>query len=609
MDVMSIKVAGPAGSGVKSIGLLLQKTLQRLKFSTFGYTEYPSLIRGGNNMFQVDFACHQINSSNSKANILVCLDKPSMDLHKKDLSSNALIIYDPGEADEKVIEEIKAQSPGIIFLGVNIANVLKENNIPPIMENSMQLGLIMAVCKLDISALESTISWIFKAKSAEIIEQNKKAAHLGKDVGVEAMKSRPELDNFERLTQCQNSSNEADKNNLSSSDKMVLTANDACGLGFIAGGGKLYSAYPMTPSTNLLHYLAKHGPKKGIVVRQAATEIEAIGVAVGASYAGARAMVGTSGGGMDLMTEFLSMCGIAEVPLVLVNAQRSGPGTGLPTWQEQSDLNMAKNSGHGEFPRIVLAPGDPEEAYYMTVTALNFADKYQLPVIVLTDKHVCESFYTVNKFKQVEIDHGLTIVNEEMLAAILQKYKITDKKKGNFKRYADILASGVSPRTIPGVKGGVHLCSSDEHDEFGYSTESGEVRNVQQAKRLRKEEAILEELYSEKCPEAYQIYGKDTAELLVVGWGSTKGAILDAIKASPEIAFMQIKYLYPMNHQKLGEIMRKYQKIILVENNSTGQLKNDLILSGIVPDEVILKYDGKPFFADELHGIFSGMIK
>jgi len=338
-----------------------------------------------------------------------------------------------------------------------------------------------------------------------------------------------------------------------------------------------------------LHYLALHGPERGIVVRQASNEIEAIGVAMGASNGGVRAMVGTSGGGMDLMTEFISMLGIAEIPLVIINAQRSGPATGLPTWQEQSDLNMAKYAGHGEYPRIVCAPGDPYEAYVMTQECLNLADVYQIPVIMLTDKHVAESFYTTPKFPHpIPINRGKLIINEE------------DIKEKPFLRYSLDTPDGISPRTVPGLKGGIFLASSDEHSQEGYSTEDGNVRIDQQSKRLKKNEAII------KAINNFEYYGEKDADVLIISWGSTKGAIIDSItelnedKSSKKFGFLQIKYLFPLNYEKLSKLASKYKKVILVENNSTGQLLPDLRLAGINPDSMALRFDGKPFFKDEL---------
>ncbi|MBN1374083.1 2-oxoacid:acceptor oxidoreductase subunit alpha [Candidatus Dojkabacteria bacterium] len=581
MNRFSIKIGGPAGAGIKSIGLLLQKTLQTLGFYTFGYTEYPSLIRGGHNTFQVDFSVEPIASSTQKIDILLALDEETLEIHIPELSPNGVIIYD------KTLQFPETDRKDLQILALPIKETLEQNKYPAIMQNSVQMGVIMATCDYPIDALNKTLSKIFAHKSEDIIKSNQAAAKLGFDL-VEGTK----LDIKTGLKLPENPH-----------ESLVLTANEACALSFISSGGKFYSAYPMTPATNILHYLAKHGPQKGVVVRQSATEIEAIGVALGASFGGLRSMVGTSGGGYDLMTEFVSVLGISEIPMVIINAQRTGPATGLPTWQEQSDLNMVKFSSHGEFPRIVIAPGDPEEAYELTAEALNMADKYQCPVIILTDKHVAESFYDTPEFKPVKVDRGKLITSEKDIPK-------------NFLRYTTDTHDGITSRTIPGLKDGIYVANSDEHSEEGYSTEDMEMRIKQQDKRMKKVAAIKSDL-----PQP-EITGPKNAKTLIIGWGSTKGAIEDAIKqlnngaseqsgneAVGQFAFLQLKYLYPLDHEKLGNLLRPYKKLILIENNSTGQLKDDLALAGRKPDHVILRYDGKPFFVDELVEQLTNLIK
>lgn len=574
---IAIKVAGPAGSGIKSIGLMLQKSFQRLGLYTFGYTEYPSLIRGGHNTFQVDVSTQPVNSSTQKIDILLALNPESITLHIDEINKGGVLI-----ADKTIVptdtSSIKKQN--IHLIDLNIKEVLEKNEIPLIMQNSLQLGVIMAICNLGLDSLFEAIDWTFEKKGDDVKNNNKKAA----SIGYELVEGTSKDIDFTIIPP------------KSKQEYMVITANEANALGFIAGKGQFYSAYPMTPSTNLLHYLALHGPERGIVVRQASNEIEAVGVAMGASNGGVRAMVGTSGGGMDLMTEFISMLGIAEIPLVIINAQRTGPATGLPTWQEQSDLNMAKYAGHGEYPRIVCAPGDPYEAYIMTQECLNLADIYQIPVIMLTDKHVAESFYTTPIFPQpIAVERGKLITTEEGI------------KENHFLRYKSDTPNGISPRTVPGMKNGIFLASSDEHSEEGYSTEDGNVRIVQQSKRLKKGDKILKEINN------FEYYGDKNADVLIIGWGSTKGAILDSIselneeQSGTKYGFLQVKYLFPLNHEKLSQIASKHSKIVLVENNSTGQLLPDLKLAGISPHSMILRFDGKPFFKDELTAELSAL--
>jgi len=574
---ISILVAGPAGAGIKSIGFLLQKTLQHSGFNTFGYTEYPSLIRGGHNTFQVDYSLSKINSSSTKIDILVALDQESVTTHIDSLKKDGVIII-----DQSLLEFVTPSNQQKI-ISLPIDKTLEDNDIPAIMKNVFEIGVIMAISDFPMSKLKKTINWKFGSKGKAIVDANIKAAL----VGYKLVEGTP---------------NDT-KKGLIMPDKiketLVLSANEACGLAFIAAGGKFYSAYPMTPATNILHYLAKHGASKGILVRQASTEIEAIGVAAGASFAGARSMVGTSGGGLDLMAEFMSLLGICELPLVIIDAQRVGPATGLPTWQEQSDLNIAKYSAHGEFPRIVVAPGDAEETYYLLAKSLDLADKYQLPIIFLTDKHIAESFFTVNIFKDIDNPDRGKLANEKQLTKYINEYA--------FPRYKDAENDGISTRSIPGQKGGIYVCNSDEHTKEGYSTENGEIRIQQQNKRQRKLERLTKELPTPI------VHSYSSTETVIVGWGSTKGAIMDTqkqlITERIYVDFIQFQYLLPLNYNKITQLFGRYKNVILVENNSTGQLLNDLKLSDVNVNHVITKYDGKPFFFEELVNIIKSKLK
>ncbi len=561
---LAIRVGGKAGQGVKSVGKLIQKYLQELGFYTFGYLGYPSLIRGGYNFYQIDFSLHPLQASKKEAEIYIPLSPDALEKAAPFLTPQTTILLDP-----KLSPPPSSQQP---LINLNLSPLLKENNIPPIMINTALVGSLAKVLNYPLNPLEATIKKVYKEKPALVIKDNLKAAELGYSLDLQwrgkAILPPPE----------------------EKADLLTLSGNEAIALGFIAGGGKFYTAYPMTPSTNILHYLTKVADKKKIIVRQASTEIEAIGSALGASYAGARSMVATSGGGVDLMSEFISLAGIAEVPLVLVDAQRTGPGTGLPTWQEQGDLNLARHAGHGEFPRLVIAPGDPEEAYLLTQEALNLAERYQMPVILLSDKHLSESVYSCRREfflkNQIEIEKG------KIVSQIKEKYFL-------YPRYD--LKQTISPRPLPGTPNGLHTTNSDEHNEYGQSIESEPLREKMQAKRLKKLELLKNELPLPK------IYGPRRAKTALIGWGSTKGSILEAQEylqkeKNKALDFIHFTYLYPLDYQRLEKTLANYSNFILIENNSTGQLQKDLFQMGIRPNQlkVVLKDDGEPFFVDEL---------
>ncbi len=570
---ISVRVGGAAGQGVKSVGKLIQKYFQELNFFTFGYLGYPSLIRGGYNFYQVDFAPAPIETSTSQADIFIPLDKKALAKISSNSSFKGTILYDSNLS--------RTGLAGRTAVKIGLTDELAKNKIPQIMINTALVGCLAKLFGYPFQPLESVIKKIYKNKPKLVIKDNLKAARLGYNFNLQTSfkKSlaliKPQLKN-----------------------KLVLSGNEAIALGFIAGGGKFYTAYPMTPATNILHYLTRVGPKKKIVVRQASTEIEAIGSALGASYAGARSMIATSGGGIDLMSEFISLAGMMEIPLVIVDAQRVGPATGLPTWQEQSDLNIAKHAGHGEFPRLVIAPGDAGQAFYLTQEALNLADEYQMPVIILSDKHLSESIYTLEK--DYITGRYLKIKRGKIISQIDKEYFL-------YPRYD--LKQTISPRPLPGSSNGLYIANSDEHNQYGQSLESDPVRIEMQSKRLKKMTILKKKL---PLP---RIYGPKKAATALVGWGSTKGTILETQRhfqnLGQNIAFIHFTYLYPLDYRRLEKLVKNYRRFILIENNSTGQLKSDLIQSGVKENkiETVLKYDGQPFFIDELIKKINKLVK
>ncbi|NMC51934.1 2-oxoacid:acceptor oxidoreductase subunit alpha [Candidatus Kuenenbacteria bacterium] len=562
---IAIKIGGEAGQGIKVSGLILGRAFFGAGAYIFGYSEYPSLIRGGHNTYQLNISEQPICSATKKVDVLLALDKKTAELHQSEIKEGGFVIFDGLNLDSK-------SWVGINLIDLPLAKLAEENG-GVIMRNTVALGALAGVVDFDIKAIESEIEKNFKNKGEGVVGANKKAARAGYDYLANNYKNKKVINGW---------SFEKRKN-----EGNLLTGNEAIAMGMLQAGCDFYTAYPMTPATSILHILIDKQKTEKIVVHQAEDEISAIGVAIGASLAGARAATGTSGGGFSLMTESLGLSAITETPIVVINSQRPAPATGLPTWTEQGDLNFVLNASHGEFPRVVLAPGDAEESFYAIQEAFNLAEKWQLPVIVLLDKLLSESDFTLDSLDKDKIKikrEGL--LSEDDLQRI-EKYK----------RY-EITPNGVSNRALPGQAGGVHLSNSDEHDEYGFSSEEAEDRKRMMDKRFAKVKVLGGEMQEPV------LYGKEEADLTVVGWGAVKGVVLDALKnvdESKKINFLHLKTLWPFPERRVRAVLEKSKNILLIENNKTGQL-GDLIKkeTGVQIKNRFLKYDGRPFFREEV---------
>ena len=559
--LITIKIGGEAGFGIKVAGATLGKVFLRMGYEVFDYTEYPSLIRGGHNTFEITIG-KKVYSNVRPVNLLIALNQEACDRHLKELSQDAGIIYDP--------ERTKIRDVGFRLFPVPFGKLLKGIGGSDLMKNTVALGAALGVLNGRIEGYLDVLNEIFAKKSQKVVTQNVAAAKTGFDY---VKQNFPDSFAYQITPQPK-------------SERIYLTGNEAVALGAIAGGCRAYFAYPMTPSTSVLVYLARYGPKVGMLVAQPEDEISVIGHALGASFAGVRSMVGTSGGGFSLMVESLGLAGITETPLVIFLAQRGGPATGLPTWSEQGDLRFILHAAQGEFPRIVLAPGDQEECFYLTAQALNFAERYQMPVFILSDKNLAEGGKTVPVFDQslVKIERG----------EIAAKQDLDGDKQ--FLRYR-LTESGISPRVFPGTKGGIYTANSDEHDEYGYSEEGSENRIKQMNKRMRKLTSVLKNFPGPA------LYGKERADLTIVSWGSTKGPILQALEELSEasVNFLHFSHVWPFPTAAAKDRLRRAKKLLVIENNMTGQF-DGLIRQyvGRVPEESLRKYDGRPFWPEEI---------
>ncbi len=572
------KIGGEAGFGIMTMGLLFGKYLARHGYEVFGYSEYPSLIRGGHNTYEINFSLEKIRSSKWMIDFLVCLNEETYVNHKNRLKKGAVVFYDP--------DSFKIEREDLTLVPVNLKEILGKKNDPFVFANNLMLGASIGYLGGDLSSFEELLTEHFESKGREILKKNLYYGKLGYKIGANALGSNPKLINSK----------------VTKKEKAVLTGNEAFSLGCVAADCRFYAAYPMTPASSVLTVLASWQEKTGMIVRHAEDEIGVVNEALGASFAGVRAAVGTSGGGLALMSESLSYAGLAEIPLVLFLAQRPGPATGMPTWTEQGDLLFSIYAGHGEFMKIVLAPGDVEEMLELTPLAFNLADIYQTPVILISDKFLSESFSSTSKrlaeklLEKFGIDRGKLITSKSKAPRNYLRYKLTK--------------DGISPRLLPGIDGFFYQANSYEHLEDSHTTEDAVVRVEQVNKRARKIETYLKNHF--RPP---QIYGDiEKAKLVIVGWGSVKGLVLDAVdilkdKRGEEIAFIHFNFVYPLDERKLKSIFSKVNgRLVLVENNSFAQFGRLLRSYGIFIQDRVLKYNGRPFYPEELVASFEKLL-
>lgn len=565
VNKVSILVGGEAGAGINRSGFLFGKACIRGGFHVFGVNDYGSLIRGGHNFYIVRVDADPIFSQEDTVDLVVALNKDTILRHKDELTPSGGIIYD-GEQVSLVKGELGRQNPKLF--SVPFRSIVKELGAQKIVENTVCLGAAIAILDSDLVLLNGVLKDTFSEKVAE---RNIRAARAGYDYAKEHYQGQYGW-RLEKLPGA-------------GKHRILLMGNESVGLGALQAGCKFYAAYPMTPSTGLLHFMAAHERDQKMVVIQAENEIACINMVAGASYAGARAMTATSGGGFCLMTECLGMMGMTETAAVIMVAQRPGPSTGLPTYSVQGDLRFVIHASQGEFPRVVIAPGDVEECFYETMRAFNYAEKYQIPAILITDKYLAESHHTAEPFdlEKVKIERGSLLVEERYEGEEYKRHKFTE--------------NGISYRALPGTIGAIVRTNADEHDEWGLTTEDTDLSSRMIDKRLKKLEELQEELRS---IETVKFFGPREADLTILAWGSTKGPIREAMKILEEerlkVNYLQVLYLSPFPAEKVGQHMKSARKVVVVENNATSQLTT-LIREHTLMDveRKVLQYNGRPF--------------
>ena len=602
----SIKIGGEAGQGIQTIGDTIAKVFSRAGYHVFTHQDYESRIRGGHNFFQIRLSDKPITASRERIDIIVAFDKESITFHENELSENGLIIYDSSELGkiepkEKHLSMEPSNPPvpplgkggeGGFYLDIPFTKLAIEHGANRIMANTVATGSVLGMLRLNLDIFTGIIRDTFHKKGEDVIQANLNAAKAGFDFA---------LQNCPKCSFIPSSFGEP---------RMLISGIEGIALGALASGCKFYSAYPMTPSTGIMNYLAGKGKEYGIVVEQAEDEISAINMALGASFAGVRAMTGTAGGGFALMVEGLSLAGMTETPFVIALGQRPAPATGLPTRTEQGDLLFAIHAAHGEFPRVVLAPGTPEQAFYLTNKAFDLAEKYQIPAFVIFDQYLADSGWTYDHLDATKI----RFIDYRIRGDALQQLK-------NYTRHA-LTETGISPFGVPGGSKNLVVTDSDEHDEEGHIIEDAETRTKMVQKRLLKKLPLIRQEIAQPL-----LYGSSDPEILLVCWGSLYGVIreiVDILSEDRKIAMLHFSEIYPFpvieensspNPLPRGEgergrvqfdylrLLRNAKVTVCIEQNATGQFAQLFRAeTGYAFSHAINRYDGRPFTVENLKG-------
>lgn len=567
---VSWKVGGQQGEGIESTGEIFATAMNRKGYYLYGYRHFSSRIKGGHTNNKIRVSTSPVHAISDDLDILIAFDQETIEVNHHEMRKDSVIIADSKAKPEKP-EHCDAQLVALPFTAT-----AKELGTT-LMKNMVAVGATCAVMNLDISDFETLITNMFTKKGDKVVEMNIEAlnegyrlmneqlSHIDGDFVLEKTEGTPHL---------------------------YMIGNDAIGLGALSAGSRFMAAYPITPASEIMEYMIENLPKVGGTVVQTEDEIAAANMAIGSNYAGVRAFTASAGPGLSLMMEAIGLSGMTETPFVVINTQRGGPSTGLPTKQEQSDLMQMIYGTHGDIPKIVVAPKDAEDAFYLTIEAFNLAEMYQCPVIILSDLQLSLGKQTVESldYNKIEINRGETIQSD---------IERDEDDKTYFKRYA-LTESGVSPRPIPGVKGGIHHVTGVEHNEEGKTSEAADNRQQQMDKRMRKTEHLL----INQPVENNAVH--DEADILYLGFISTKGAIQEGKERLEQqglkVNHLQIRQLHPFPSKTIQEAVDKASKVVVVEHNYQGQLSNILKMNVNVGDKLInqTKYDGTPFLPNEI---------
>ena len=561
----TIKIGGEAGQGIQTIGDTLGHVFARSGYHVFTHQDYESRIRGGHNFYQIRLSDMPLAAPRDRIDIIVALDQESIVRHEGELMEHGRILYDS--------TSLKQKHEGPLFLDIPFEKLAVDHGGSKIMANIVSTGAVLGMVGMELKHLFDLLEETFRKKGDQVVQANKDAAIAGYDFAAK------------NCTHCAFSVSPKEEKR-----RMLIGGVEAIALGVLASGCKFYAAYPMTPSTGIMNYLAGKEKEYGVVVEQAEDEIAAINMALGASFAGVRAMTGTSGGGFSLMVEGLSLSGMTEAPVVIAMGQRPGPATGFPTRTEQGELQFLMSAGHGEFPRVIFAPGTPREAFYLTNKAFDLAERYQMPVFILFDTYLADTQWTFDGFDMSRIQYRDHRLRGDSF-----------NKLSSYKRYA-YTETGITPLGVPGEARHLVVTDSDEHDEEGHIVEDALTRVNMVGKRLLKKLPLIKR---EMAPPF--LYGGHDPRVVLTGWGSTYGVMkeaVDILAKSTSIAMLHFSEVFPLPQRERFDyvtLLRQAELSLCVENNATGQFSRLMHCeTGFEFSGHIHKYDGRPFTVEGL---------
>ena len=530
----------------------------------YTFKDFPSRIRGGHTNYVIRAGEHPHYGMADFVDAMIAFDLECVEKHIDEMRPGGFVIFD--NTDEQLTDAVRRAD--VRYYEVPLAKIAKEVLGLELVRNTISLGVLSQLIGMDPAIVRQLVTRQYERKGEKVVDQNIGAVEAGENYVKEHFANAPSGYGLKAKPDV---------------DRLIMMGNDAIGYGALVAGCRFMAGYPITPATDVLEWMAKHAPKYGGVVIQAEDELAAINMVIGAAFAGMRAMTATSGPGQALMTEGIGLAGVTEMPIVVIECARAGPSTGMPTKTEQSNLNHLIFSGHGEIPRVVLAPGSVEESFYITVSAFNLAEKYQVPVFILSEQALCQSKETTPKLdlSAVTVDRGKLHRNGPLTFGEYKRYEFTD--------------DGVSPRAIPGTEGGMHLVPGSEHNDMGVITEDARNRVKMMDKRMHKLESMRPDL-----PKAI-VHGDRSAGIAFIGYGSNRGPIGEAqdrlAEAGIPSRFMQLRTLWPFPEDEVREFLKYAHHIFVVENNITGQVERLIrYVTGPLPNmHRVLKYNGRPF--------------
>jgi 2-oxoglutarate/2-oxoacid ferredoxin oxidoreductase subunit alpha len=564
LNSIEVMFGGQAGDGSLTTGDLIAGVFKRMGLEVYTYKDFPSRIRGGHTNYVIRAGEHRDYGMADAVDGLIAFDLEAVEAHIDEMRPGGFIVFD--NTSETIPDTVRRDD--VTWYEIPLAKIAKQDLGLELVRNTICVGVLGALIGMDPEIIRADVRGVYQRKGDKVVDLNMRAIEAGEQFVLEHFTDRPS--GYGLVASADG-------------DRLIMMGNDAIAYGALVAGCRFMAGYPITPATDILEWMSKQLPKFGGVVVQAEDELAAITMTLGASYTGVRAMTATSGPGQALMTEAIGLAGVLEIPVVVVECARAGPSTGMPTKTEQSNLNHLIYSGHGEIPRVILAPGTVKESFDFAVTAFNLADRWQLPVFILTEQALCQSKATLAPFDldTVTVDRGKLIEDGEVVFGEYKRFAFTD--------------DGVSPRVIPGVPGGMHLAPGSEHNDEGVITENAGNRARMMEKRMGKLEAMRDEL-----PRPV-LHGVADADIGIVGYGANTGPIAEAVdrlaRAGILTRFLQLRTLWPFPDDEIRKFVRGAQHVFVVENNYTGQLER-LIRAVVGPLDAlhgVRKYNGQPF--------------